>query len=384
MSARTAIVLGGGIGGVTAATHLRRLLPPDHRIVLIDKEPTFSLCMANLWLMTGERGDIGDGQRPLKALEGRGVEVVLGTIESIDPVARAIGTTAGRIEGDYLILALGADKNAAALPGFADSALNLYAAAGAVKLREALDRFENGRIVVLVSRTPFSCPAAPYEAALLIDSRLRAAGRRDGAEIALYTPEDLPMPVAGPHVGRELVRMLEDRGIEFHPEQIAMKIDPQRRKVLFELEDATFDVLVGVPPHRAPAVVSQSGLTDASGWVAVDPLSLATRFPGVYAIGDVTAVRLANGMFLPKAGVFADAQARTVAGSIAAAINGEGSASHYDGQGFCYVEVGDGMAAYGGGNFYGLPGPRITLEAPSARYRSEKEGLERSLLALWD
>ena len=382
MSGRTTLVLGGGLGGVTAASHLRRLLPPEHRVVLIEKSQTFSLCMANLWLMTGERQDPRDGERGLAKLAERGVEIIHGAIEAIDPAARTVRTSAGTVEGDYLIVALGAAKNPQALPGFAEAALNLYECDGAQRIREALEGFSGGRIVVLVSRTPFSCPSAPYEAAFLVDSVLRKKGIRQQSEIAIYTPEDQPMPVAGAHVGAALVEMLGERGIEFHPEQIPMKIDPERRRVLFELEDASFDLLLGVPAHIAPAAVRESGLTDASGWIPVDATTLQTRHPGVFAIGDVTAIRLANGMFLPKAGVFADEEARVVAESIAAEIEGTEGTRRYDGRGFCYIEVGEGKAAYGAGNFYGIPGPRISLDSPSDRYRKEKEDLERAALAL--
>lgn len=192
------------------------------------------------------------------------------------------------------------------------------------------------------------------------------------------------MPVAGSAVGRGMVKMLEDRQIEFHGEQIVMKVDPAAQKLLFELEDTSFDLLVGVPPHRAPAAVRQSGLTDASGWVPVDQTSLQTRHPGVSAIGDVTAIRLANGMFLPKAGVFADGQARAVAATIAADIAGEARGGQFNGYGFCYIEVGQGMAAAGSGNFYSIPAPSVTLESPSPRFRQDKEGLERAAFALWE
>ncbi len=384
MSGRTILVLGGGIGGLTAASHLRRLLAAEHRIVLVEKNQTFSLCMANLWLMTGERLDPREGERGLSKLAERGIELVHGAIEAIDPITRTVRTSAGTVEGDYLIVALGAAKNPQALPGFAESALNLYDSDGAQRIRHALDGFSGGRIVVLVSRTPFSCPAAPYEAAFLVDSLLRERGLRQQAEIAVYTPEDQPMPVAGVHVGSALMEMLRERGIEFHGEQIPMKIDSGRRRILFELDDTSFDILLGVPAHSAPAVVRDSGLTDASGWIPVDPTTLQTGHPGVFAIGDVTAIRLANGMFLPKAGVFADGEARVVAESIAAEINGAAKPARYDGKGFCYIEVGTGKAAYGAGTFYGMPGPRISLEAPSDHYRREKEDLERTALALLD
>lgn len=382
MAGKRVLILGGGLGGLTAAGHLRRLLPREHEVVVVEKKETFSLCMANLWLMTGERAAPAEGERDLAALAGKGIEWTRGEVEALDPGNRTVRTNAEMLDGDYLVVALGAERAPQAVPGFSEAALNLYEVDGALKIREALADFSGGRIVVLVSRTPFSCPSAPYEAAFLIDSALRERGIRDKSQVAIYTPEDQPMPVAGPAVGSSLVAMLAERGIEFHKEQIVMKIDPAQRRTLFELEDTSYDILVGIPPHKAPEPVRDGQLTDASGWVPVDATTLQTRHPGVYAIGDVTAIRLANGMFLPKAGVFADGQARAVAENIAADIEGRRGQSRFDGYGFCYVEVGDGMAAYGAGNFYGLPGPRVTLEPPDGRYRKEKEGMETAALAL--
>ena len=188
---------------------------------------------------------------------------------------------------------------------------------------------------------------------------------------------------AGEHVGAALIEMLEERDIERHWEQIAMKIDPAGKRILFELEDTSFDLLVGVPPHVAPHVLRESGLVDASGWVPVDPQTLETRYEGVFAIGDATAIRLTNGMFLPKAGVFADAQGRAVATEIASAITGEGEATAFSGHGECFIEIGGGVAAHAAGNFYGFPGPSVTIDPPSASYRRDKEEVERALLTLW-
>ena len=383
MSEQTVLVLGGGIGGLTAATHLRRL-SADHRVVLIERSPTFAACMSHLWVMTGERPDVSEGERDLSALSTKDVEVVQAEITAIDPAGRIVETSAGTFQGDYLVAALGAAKVPESVPGLAEAGLNLYDPHGALAIQQALAEFDGGRIVVLVARTPFSCPSAPYEAAFLIDGLLRERGVRERTELALYTPEDQPMLVAGPNVGPALVAMLEERGIELHWEQIAMRVDPAARRILFELEDTTFDLLVAIPPHVVPPVLGESGLVDASGWVPVDPSTLETKFPEVYAIGDATSIRLRNGMYLPKAGVFADEQARTVAARIVAEASGESAAPQYAGRGFCYIEVGEGLAAYGSGNFYATPAPSVSLEPPSPRFRQEKAGLEQALLAAWE
>jgi len=383
MTGKTILILGGGLGGVTAAGALRRLCGPEHRVVVIERNATFSLRMANLWLMSGERRRADEGERNLSRLAEHGIEWVHADIEAIDPVAKTVRTSGGTHEGDFLVIALGAEYHPEAVPGFGEAALNLYDSAGAVRIRESLEAFPGGRVVVLVARTPFSCPSAPYEAAFLVESLLRRRGVRERSEIAVYTPEDLPMPVAGEEVGKELVRMLQERGIEFRAEQIVMKVDPAARLARFELEDTKFDLLIGVPPHRAPEALRAAKLTDASGWVPVDASSLRTRYPGVYAIGDATSIRLPVGMFLPKAGVFADEQARVVAENIAAEIAGKAAGSRFNGHGFCYIEVGDSLAAYGAGNFYGIPAPTVTLEPPSARFCKEKHQLERAAQALW-
>jgi sulfide:quinone oxidoreductase len=383
VSNKTILILGGGVGGIMAAANLRRLCAPEQRVVVIERSATFSLRMANLWLITGERERPEEGERKLSQLAERGIEWVQAEIEGIDPVAKTVKTSAGTLAGDYLVIALGAERHPEAVPGFAEAALDLYDTAGALRIRQALEGFNGGRVVVLVARTPFSCPSAPYEAACLIDTVLRKRGVRKRSSIAVYTPEDLPMPVAGPDVGATLVEILREREIEFHAEQIVMKIDPGPHTARFELEDATFDLLIGIPPHRVPQVLNAAKLADASGWVPVDPSTLNTRHPGVYAIGDATSIRLPVGMFLPKAGVFADEEARVVAENIAAEVAGKTGTSRFNGNGFCYIEVGDDKAAYGAGNFYGIPTPTISLEPPSSRYRREKHELERTAQALW-
>jgi sulfide:quinone oxidoreductase len=388
MTSTTTLILGGGWGGLAAAHHLRGLLSPDHRIVVVERSNTFGLGVSNLWLMTGERDGLGQVRRDMRTLKRDGIEVVHAEARRLDPFARTVDTDAGPLAGDYVLLALGAELAPESVPGFSDAAFNLYEPEQALQLHDALASFEAGRIVVLVAGAPFRCPAAPYEAAMLIEALARKRGIRDRVEISLYTPEPHPMLAAGPAVGEELEGMLADHGIGYHPVHGVTGIEPGLQTLHFGGATVPYDLLVGIPPHRAPAVVSDAGLVDETGYVPThpqtlqilsEPDTLEVHCPGVFAIGDVTAVRLLNSMLLPKAGVFAEGQAQVVAASIAAEVEGGARPAGFDGHGFCYVEVGDGLAAYGSGNFYAYPGPRVTLEAPTAQARAAKEEYERML-----
>ncbi len=390
MSGQTVLILGGGWGGLTAAHHLRGLLSAEHRVVVIERSTTFSLGLSNLGLMTGERL-LPNVRRDMTKLKRDGIEWIQAEIRGVDPVARTVDTDSGVLSGDHIVIALGADLAPESTPGFTDSAHNLYDIEEAAGLHAELRRLEAGRIVVLVAGAPYRCPAAPYEAAMLIEAWTRENGTRDQIEIDLYTPESIPMAVAGPAVGQALCSMLDERGIVHHFEQQVTAIDGTSRTLRFENGEASYDLLIGIPAHRAPAVLQEAGVVAAGGYVPVHPQTLEilldvdtleVQYPGVYAIGDVAAIRLLNSALLPKAGVFAEAEAQVVAAAIAAEIDNEPRPSVYDGHGFCYVDVGDGLAAHGSGNFYAYPGPRINLTEPSATGRRAKLEYEQ-LLDTW-
>ncbi|MDH3539694.1 MAG: NAD(P)/FAD-dependent oxidoreductase [Acidimicrobiia bacterium] len=391
MAGKKVLILGGGWGGLTLAHHLRGLLPSEHRIVVFERRDSFSLYVSYLWLMTGEREGPEQITRAMRTLKRAGIELVPDEVRLLEPAARVVETDGGRMAGDYVVIALGAELSPESVSGFQDAAHNLYELDGAASLRDALRRFDGGKIVVLITGVPFRCPAAPYEAAMLIEALTRAAGTRSQAEIALYTPEVQPMAVAGPAVGNALESMLEERDIGFFPQHAVTGIEAERGTLHFGDTTVPYDLLVGIPPHRASALVRDAGLIDGTGYVPVHPQTLEilsdvdtleTRYPNVFAIGDVTSIRLLNSMLLPKAGVFAEGQAHAVAARIAADISGDPAPRGYDGAGFCYVEVGEGMAAYGSGDFYAFPGPRVTLEAPTREARQAKEEYER-LLDAW-
>ena len=224
MADKTIVILGGGFGGLATAQQLRRVLPPEHRIVVVERQNTFSLCAFNMRFMIGEIKDQRKVERALSGLERKGIEWVHDEILELDPAARRVRTSSGTLEGDYLIIALGAEKDGSGIPGFAESAYNLYDANGAFLVHKALQEFDTGRAIVLICRSPFSCPAAPYEAAFLMESAFRSKGDRQRVEVAVYTPELKPMAGAGPAVGDAVIGMLKERDIKYYPQQKLQRI----------------------------------------------------------------------------------------------------------------------------------------------------------------
>ncbi|MDP3213991.1 MAG: FAD/NAD(P)-binding oxidoreductase [Deltaproteobacteria bacterium] len=381
MSARkTIVILGAGVGGVVAARALRKLLPREHRVVLVDREREHLFAPSLLWLMVGDR-DAASIKRPLKGIERKGIEVRLGEVEKIDPEARRVTVAGEALDADYLIVTLGAELAPELVPGLTDAGHNFYTLAGAESLRASLDATRKGRIVVLTAAPAYKCPAAPYEGALLIDAYLRKRGLREAVTIDVYAAEPGPMGVAGPEMSGAVKQLLEARGIPYHPEHQVTSVDAAARRLAFANGAAAdFDLLAYVPPHRAPRVVRESPLASETGWVSVDRHTLETRFPGVYALGDVVSIPLKLGKPLPKAGVFAHGQAEVVAKNIAAAVLGRGATERFNGHGECFLETGNGEAGLGGGDFYAEPKPTVKVRTPSWRWHLGKVLFEKSWL----
>jgi sulfide:quinone oxidoreductase len=380
---KTVLVLGGGIGGIIAATRLRRRLPAQARVILVERDVCHVYSPSLLWLMVGRR-TVETITRPIAGLARHGIEVVRGAIERLDPAAKSVTVNGETYTGDYLVIALGAEYASDTVPGLTAAGCNIYTLGGANAFSEVRGRFKRGRVVVLVSGLPFKCPAAPYEAAMLLDADFRRRGLRANVDIALYTPEPGPMAVAGAEISARLRGLLEQKRIGYFPGHAVTDVDTRNHLLRFsERAECGFNMLAYVPPHRAPAAVRAAGLAEPGGWVAVNRDTLETSFPGVYAIGDVTGIPLAIGKPLPKAGVFAHGEAEVVVDNIVHAITGKGAPRRFLGNGACFIETGNGRAGYGSGNFFAEPAPQIRLRPPGVLHHLLKIAMEKYWLYRW-
>lgn len=303
---------------------------------------------------------MGQLTKDLRRLLRPGIEVVQAEVQTINPDRSRVQAGGEELAYDYLVLALGADLAPEAMPGYVEVAHNFFDLEGAAGLWPALQRFEGGRVAVLVSAMPYKCPAAPYEAAMLIENALRRRGIRDRCQVQVFTPEPQPMLVAGPDMGVAVVGMMAAKNIGFHPNLPLDHIDAAGQTlVLKNGRQEPFDFIAAVPPHRPPPVVKESPLANEAGWIPVDKHTLRTRFENVYAIGDVTAIILSNGLPLPKAGTFAHAEGEAVAARIAAEIDGRKPQAEFDGVGYCWIEAGGGAAGFASGQLYAEPNPAV-------------------------
>jgi sulfide:quinone oxidoreductase len=332
--------------------------------------------------MLGQKA-AGQISRDLRRLNRKGIEFIADEIIGIDPSKKTVNLTGQELTYDYLIVALGTQYTTGDISGLG-TAFTYYTLEGAEGLCDELAKFTSGRIAIVVAGMPYKCPAAPYEGALLLDHFFRRSHLRDEVEIRLFTPEPAPLPVAGEAISLGVTEILAGREIRFSPGTRLKAVDPEAKRLDFQDgTEAPYDLLIGVPLHEVPTVVCEAGLAQEGGWVSVDRETLATSFEGVYAIGDITGIPLANGKALPKAGVFAHGEAEVVARNIAAEINGGETRWAFGGEGSCFLETGFGKAAYVSGNFYAEPDPDLKMRQPSFLWRWVKEGFVRTWLWRW-
>lgn len=372
------LILGGGFGGIAAARTLQQRRPEDE-IMLVDRATHFMVGFRKTWKLLGMFEE-EEGQRPLADLFQMGIQTVYGTVGALDPITRAAEVDGRSLEADAIVVALGARLATELIPGFDDHVLNLYDPRVLSANRHALEAFAGGRVGIGIFGLPYKCPPAPYEIALLTKSFFENRGV--SVELEVFTPQPMSLPILGEAGCNVIEGRLAENGIAFLPNHKASSVEAG--EVIFDDgRRRNYDLLLGVPPHRCSEVVVESGLAESGGWVKVNPRTLETAYEGVYAVGDVVEILMANGKPLPKAGVFAEAEGRVVAQRIADVFDGRQPEATFDGRGGCFLEVGDGVAMMVEGEFLAEPRPQVRLTTADTSYFEQKRLFEVERLNSW-
>ena len=377
MTKTRVVVLGAGFGGLELTTIVSDALGDAVDVVLIDKGDAFVFGFSKLDVMFGRQAPAAV-RHPYRQIVKPGVRVVKTVVQSIEPAAKRVTTEAGVFDADVLVVALGADYDLAATPGLVEDGHEFYSVAGAERVRAVLPDFDRGPAIIGVCGKSFKCPPAPSETALLLHDFLTARGHREATEISIVMPFGVPIPPS-PESSRALLAAFDDRGIRFVKDTLVKALDPARKvAVLSDGGEMPYALFLGVPVHRVPQVVVESGLAaHPHDWVPVNKQTLETRCPGVYAIGDV------NGVGTPKAGVFAEGAGRVVAAAIIAQVQGGALPEAYKGQGSCYIEFGHAQVGRVDVDFLSGPKPTGTYQPPSEALVAEKALFGSSRLQRW-
>ncbi|HEV2226324.1 MAG TPA: FAD/NAD(P)-binding oxidoreductase [Nitrososphaerales archaeon] len=383
MTGKQVLILGGGVGGLVASNLTKKALDGKADVVLIERKTTFQFPPSYPWLMLGIRKP-EQTEKSLSLLGRKGIRVVNDEVISIDAVGKTVKTRNGAFPFDYLVIALGADYASDSIPGYKEHAHHIYNLESAIQFRDVIENFTGGTIAMGVSRTPFKCPAAPYEAALLVEHYFREKGLGGKVKVKFFTPEGLPLPSAGPEIGNGVAELMKSRGIDAKFKAKLTEVKPAEA-VFDDGSTIQFDLLFAVPPHKCPQSAVEAGLTDQSGWIPVDPTTMKTKHEGIYAIGDVTSVPTPSGYvpLLPKAGVFAHRQAEVVSNNMATEITGRGKPKSYDGSGECFLMTGGNQAGYVRGTWYAKPHPDIKFHPPSHARYAERVLFEKYWMSHW-
>lgn len=369
------VILGAGFGGLELAARLSAEFGPGADVTLIDKNEAFVFGFSKFELMLG-RATLPGVSLAYRDLVKPGVTFRRETVVNIEPASRRVTTDRAEYVAEHLVIALGAEYDSAATPGFVEGGHEFYSISGALELAGILPTFSSGAVVIGILGQPFKCPPAPCEAAMLLDRLFTDRGVRSAIQISVVSPWGIPVPPS-PDGSKAILDRFSERGMLFVKDQTITGIDPTRKLVhCADGSTLPYDLFLGIPVHRVPAVVEQSGLAE-DGWIPVDKTNLATRFPNVYAIGDVASAPV------PKAGVFAESAARAVAEHLIARIRGSGTPEPFDGTGACYVEFGDNRVGRLDADFLTGPSPVAPFASPSLELVQEKAGFATTRRRRW-
>jgi sulfide:quinone oxidoreductase len=369
------VIVGAGFAGLELAARLSGSLGDAIHVTLLDRNDSFHFGFSKLDVLFGGRAP-ADVVMHYGHISKDGVDFRQETVTAIDPLSRRVTTDKGLYDADFLAVALGAEYDLSATPGFDEGGFEYYSLAGAERLRDVLSEFTSGTVLIGVLGLPFKCPPAPFEGAFLLHDLFAERGVRHDVDILMTFPMAAPVPVTK-EVSQFFFAELDRRGIEYAPNELVVGLDVGEQIALLASGGSVpYDLFIGIPVHRVPEVVTRSGLA-VDGWVPVDTTNLTTCFPGVYALGDVASANC------PKAGVFAERAARVVADDIAARLGDRDPVLPFQGDGTCYVEFGGGMVARIDANFLGGPAPTARVTAPSKELAAEKRAFEATRRRIW-
>jgi sulfide:quinone oxidoreductase len=369
------VILGAGFGGLELATRLSASVAEQVDVTVIDKSGAFIFGFTKLDVMFG-RCELSQAWHSYEQLRKPSVTFRQETVTAIDGANRRVTTNVGIYDADVLVVALGADYDVDATPGLAEGGFEFYTPAGADRARQALERFEGGTVVIGVLGQFFKCPGAPNEAALLVSTYLSQRGLRERSSIHLVSPLSKPIPISE-RTSRSIISVLEEHDILYSPSTQVLSLDPHTRVAhLSDGRELAYDLFLGIPVHCAPQVVADSDLVE-NGWIPVDPATFATKFEGVYAVGDVTSAPV------PRAGGIAEGEAASLADALIAQVRGSAAPPPYDGAAACYVELGDGMAGRIDVNFLAYDTPVARFNGPNTALLEDKRLWGEERVARW-
>jgi sulfide:quinone oxidoreductase len=374
------LILGGGFGGLTAANKIRNNLSSSQvKITVIDKKDWFMVGFAKLWIIRGTRtfeNSIGS----LNQLVKKEINFLKEEILQIDLQNKNIKTTTKILSYDFLIIAMGAVLAPETIQGLIENGMNLYDHNQLTEIHKKIKKMKSGNIAISIMGMPYKCPPAPFEASLLIDSMLRDDGVRDSIQIHFYSPAPITLPAAGPEISKKILSLISSENIIFHDSCKIKSIE--KNKLIFQNGEAYFDLLLAVPPHVAPKVIYESGLAKEGGFIPINR-DCKTPFENVYAVGDVTTLTVIDTMTVPKAGVFAEGEAITVAQNIISHIQNKNELPLFDGKGGCFIESGRDTASIIEVDMFSESKPITKLTESTSKHLDEKLQFEKERLSKW-
>lgn len=386
---KTIVVLGAGVGGLVTANELRKKLGGEHKVIMIDKNREHIAYSSALWVITGLRQP-EEIKKDVSRLITQGVEFMNEDIQRIDTSNKTVKTDRREVSYDYLVVSLGVSLAPENIPGLTDAlknnACNFYIPDGILKARDALNNFSKGTIIIMVSSLPYKCPVAPNEFSLLLNDYFTRRGIRKDVKIKVCTPEMLPLGGNGPTTGGIVKGLMEEAGVEYNSQHVVQSVNAEKNEIVFDKGSMNYDLLLVIPPHKAPKVIVETGLTEPD-WIPVDKGTLKTKFDNVYAIGDIAKIKLPSEwkqgvpLMLSKGGVFAHYEAKVVAENIANEILGKSERVEYTGRAACFVETGFGKAGLAQGFFFTTPTPETVFLKPSKMLHFSKVMFEKYWLS---